>query len=85
MAKVTNAHDGTEIALHHWPHPGARAQVLVLHGYGEHAGRYRELAEALTAAGYDVVACDHRGHGSSGGHRAASSSASSSTTRTSTR
>ena len=63
------AKDGIKLAVHHWPCPSARAQVLVLHGYGEHAQRYDELGQTLVQAGYDVVAPDLRGHGTSGGPR----------------
>lgn len=45
----------------------ARGRLLVAHGYAEHGGRYRSLAERLTAAGLQVVVPDHRGHGRSGG------------------
>lgn len=40
--------------------------VQLLHGLGEHAGRYRKLIRALTAAGYIVYANDQRGHGRTG-------------------
>ena len=43
------------------------AVVQIEHGMGEHAARYRRLAEALTGAGYAVVADDHRGHGVTAG------------------
>ncbi|EIC09349.1 alpha/beta hydrolase fold containing protein [Microbacterium laevaniformans OR221] len=43
-----------------------RGVVQILHGVGEHAGRYTHVAEALTAAGYLVYADDHRGHGRTG-------------------
>lgn len=43
-----------------------RAVVQLLHGVGEHAGRYAALVEALVAAGYTVYADDHRGHGRTG-------------------
>jgi len=42
-----------------------RAIVQIAHGMAEHAGRYRRLTNALTAAGYAVYANDHRGHGGS--------------------
>ena len=41
--------------------------MQIAHGMGEHAGRYRRLAEALTDAGYVVYANDHRGHGVTAG------------------
>jgi len=69
MAQIRSK-DGTAISTYHWPAEGkARAQVLIVHGYGEHAQRYDELARRLAAAGYDVLADDHRGHGTSGGVR----------------
>ena len=43
---------------------------LLVHGYGEHIGRYRPLAEALLAAGATVYGPDHEGHGRSEGARA---------------
>lgn len=43
-----------------------RAVVQLLHGVGEHAGRYGALIDALTAEGYKVYADDHRGHGRTG-------------------
>lgn len=44
--------------------------VVVVHGYCEHRGRYRDTAAFLTAFGYHVLAGDLRGHGESGGARA---------------
>jgi alpha-beta hydrolase superfamily lysophospholipase len=44
----------------------ASAAVQLAHGVGEHAGRYRELAEHLAAAGFVVYADDHLGHGRTG-------------------
>jgi alpha-beta hydrolase superfamily lysophospholipase len=46
-----------------------RATVVISHGVAEHGGRYRHVAERLTACGYSVWAHDHRGHGRSGGRR----------------
>ncbi len=43
-----------------------RGVVQLLHGVGEHAGRYAALIEALVADGYTVYADDHRGHGRTG-------------------
>lgn len=43
-----------------------RAVIQLLHGVGEHAGRYGALIDALVADGYTVYADDHRGHGRTG-------------------
>jgi alpha-beta hydrolase superfamily lysophospholipase len=43
-----------------------RGIVQLLHGVGEHVGRYGELISILTAAGFTVYADDHRGHGRTG-------------------
>ncbi len=60
--------DGTEIHVYRWSPPGEpRAIVQLAHGMGEHAARYRRLAEALTGGGYVVYANDHRGHGRTAG------------------
>lgn len=64
------AHDG--IRLHYRIHPPlaeARGGVLVMHGFAEHGGRYAELVDALTPAGYAIMTFDARGHGKSGGTR----------------
>ncbi|QKJ20612.1 alpha/beta hydrolase [Microbacterium hominis] len=66
MPEFTDAHG---IAIVYDVHPArttARAVVQLLHGVGEHAGRYTALVDALTAAGYIVYADDHRGHGRTG-------------------
>jgi hypothetical protein len=47
-----------------------RALVFLLHGYGEHSGRYESLAACLNSLGVSVYALDHVGHGQSGGDRA---------------
>lgn len=47
-----------------------KAVVLVIHGYGEHCGRYSHVMTALTKAGYAAYALDHCGHGQSDGVRA---------------
>ncbi|QJC51014.1 alpha/beta fold hydrolase [Paenibacillus albicereus] len=46
-----------------------RAAVCLVHGMGEHSGRYAELAQALAAEGIAVLAYDQRGHGRSPGPR----------------
>lgn len=62
--------DGCRLQLHRWPLPGpAHGTVQIVHGLGEHMGRYEAVATALNAAGWHVVGHDHRGHGRSEGPR----------------
>ncbi|MDE1947305.1 MAG: lysophospholipase [Burkholderiales bacterium] len=64
------AGDGTDLHLRRWPASGAaRGDVLLVHGLGEHSGRYGALAAALNAAGWHVTGFDQRGHGASAGAR----------------
>jgi acylglycerol lipase len=51
------------------PEAALRAVVCLVHGLGEHTGRYAHVAAALTAAGYAVLGFDLRGHGKSEGLR----------------
>lgn len=43
--------------------------VALVHGLGEHSGRYCKVVKALTAAGYAVFGFDNQGHGKSEGQR----------------
>ncbi|MFJ9372970.1 lysophospholipase [Streptomyces sp. NPDC101455] len=57
------------ITAHEWPHEHPRFVALVAHGYGEHIGRYAELAAVLHTNGAAVFGPDHQGHGTSAGER----------------
>ncbi|MFI2758739.1 lysophospholipase [Streptomyces echinatus] len=63
--------DGTHgaLAVREWPSPEPRLLALLVHGYGEHIGRYGELAAVLTGHGAAVYGPDHAGHGRSAGER----------------
>ncbi len=62
--------DGCRLHLRRWPAAVASlGTVQIVHGLGEHIGRYEAVAAALNAAGWDVVGHDHRGHGHSEGAR----------------
>ncbi|MBW9094316.1 alpha/beta fold hydrolase [Microbacterium jejuense] len=65
MPEFIDAH-GVTIVYDVHPATEPRAVVQLLHGVGEHAGRYGALIDALTADGYTVYADDHRGHGRTG-------------------
>lgn len=64
--------DGLDLALRHWPAsqvPSGR--IHLVHGLGEHLGRYEHVAAHLNARGWDVTGHDQRGHGVSPGPRGA--------------
>lgn len=66
MPEFIDAHGITIFYDVHPAKTAPRAVVQLLHGVGEHAGRYGALIEALTSDGYTVYADDHRGHGRTG-------------------
>jgi alpha-beta hydrolase superfamily lysophospholipase len=62
--------DGITFHIRRWePDANARAVVALVHGHGEHIGRYENVARALTNAGYVLAGYDSRGHGKSTGRR----------------
>jgi len=61
---------GTRIYYQSWMPPRkAKAVLVIAHGIGEHSGRYAHVADYFTKRNLAVWACDHRGHGKSGGKR----------------
>jgi lysophospholipase len=63
------APDGTPLVFDALETPRARADVLVLHGWSDHAGRWLATGERLRDAGYSAYLLDQRGHGRSAGRR----------------
>ncbi len=64
------AGDGVPLFERHWlPDGEPRGEIVIVHGFVEHGGRYRSAAEALAGRGFAVSATDLRGHGRSGGPR----------------
>ena len=64
--------DGDNLAIQDWPLESGvalRAVVVIVHGLGEHAGRYDALARRLNGWGFAVRGYDQYGHGESGGVR----------------
>ncbi len=58
------------LPLEHWPvHGQPRGRVLIVHGLGEHPGRYEALAAQLNRWNWDVRALHLRGHGRASGPR----------------
>jgi alpha-beta hydrolase superfamily lysophospholipase len=63
--------DGQLLATRSWPLAGATRAVLLVHGLGEHSGRYVALADWFRQRGHAVRSYDQRGHGQSPGQRGA--------------
>ena len=66
------AHDGDNIVIQDWPLEAGvavRGVVILVHGLGEHAGRYDHVARHLNEWGFEVRGYDQCGHGESGGAR----------------
>ena len=63
------ASDGIGLLVRHWPCPSPRANVVIVHGIGEHSGRWDRVGTYLAEHGLAVTSWDHRGHGASGGDR----------------
>ncbi|MBT8080130.1 MAG: lysophospholipase [Gammaproteobacteria bacterium] len=61
---------GTRLYWQRWkPEQGSNAALVIVHGFGEHSGRYHEVATRLIDDGIAVYAFDLRGHGKSPGKR----------------
>ena len=66
------AQDGDNIAIQDWPlekGQKCRGVIVIVHGLGEHAGRYDHVAQRLNEWGFAVRGLDQYGHGESGGVR----------------
>lgn len=55
--------------IRRWFSPGAKANVVLCHGIGEHSGRYDGFASYLSEKGFGVFATDFAGHGMQAGTR----------------
>ena len=65
-----SGNDNLQLYYQSWtPEQSRRGNVLVVHGHGDHSGRYRNVVNQLVPAGYAVHAYDLRGHGHSEGER----------------
>jgi alpha-beta hydrolase superfamily lysophospholipase len=67
-----SAADATSLFVADWPAQASAAKpagIVLIHGLGEHSGRYGHVARFFNEQGFAVRAYDHRGHGRSGGAR----------------
>ncbi len=60
---------GIEIFFQQWEVANPKAILVIIHGLGEHSGRYGNLIDALQNKGIAIYGLDHRGFGRSGGKR----------------
>ena len=68
-AAWTNPKTGHALWSRAWEPATVRQELVLLHGFGEHGGRYDALAQRLIAQQIRVVCTDLWGHGRSGGRR----------------
>src|ERR1700722_6761398 len=60
--------DGLSLFCRRWdPATEAVATVVIVHGIGEHSGRYVHVGKYFSEAGFRTIAFDLRGHGRSPG------------------
>jgi alpha-beta hydrolase superfamily lysophospholipase len=64
-----SARDGLRLFWQSDVPAGCKAHVAVIHGYGDHGGRYRQMVAQLAADGFACHALDYRGHGRADGRR----------------
>lgn len=64
------SHDGIELQAKRSKAFGQpKLKLIIVHGIGEHSGRYGGLVRYLTSRNIEVLTFDNRGHGRSGGQR----------------
>ena len=64
------ATDGTSLYYQRWrPDGKPRAVMVILHGFGDHSGRYMNVIDHFEPLGLAFYSFDYRGHGMSAGNR----------------
>ncbi len=66
--KITGKNE-IELYYQSWLSPKEKGIVVIVHGLGEHSGRYSNLVNQLNGKSLSIYAMDLRGHGRSGGKR----------------
>lgn len=62
-----NSSDGIQLYSQSWNVEKPKAVICLVHGMGEHSGRYAHVAKFFNENNYSVLSFDQRGHGKSGG------------------
>ena len=69
MKNTLQTPGGRQFYLPHWPAGQSKAVLCIVHGLGEHSGRYDRYAEFLNTRGISCLAMDLPGHGMTGGRK----------------
>jgi alpha-beta hydrolase superfamily lysophospholipase len=70
--RIITAPDNINLFVRNWdlpPFDERAGSILIIHGLGEHSGRYEKLAKIFNNLGLDVRSYDQRGHGKSSGKK----------------
>ena len=70
QTELSETTDGFTQLRRHWAADEPRANMLIVHGIGEHSGRYEHVGSFFADQGIDTLSYDQRGFGQSGGRRA---------------
>lgn len=68
--EIGTTRTGVTELTRHWTAGDPWAALLIVHGLGEHCGRYERTGSLLAEAGVDTFSFDLQGFGASGGRRA---------------
>lgn len=63
------AQDGIHIYTQQWVADEPKANIVIVHGLGEHSSRYQNYVDYFVPRGYSIYSFELRGHGRSGGAR----------------
>jgi len=67
--KILTTKDGLSLFSRAWTIENPKGAIALIHGFGEHGGRYAHVSRFFNTHGYSLYALDNRGHGQSGGKR----------------
>lgn len=67
--QTLTAKDKLPLFTRAWKVENPKAVIALIHGFGEHSGRYAHFADFFNKSGYSIYALDNRGHGKSEGKR----------------
>lgn len=69
ITQILTAKDGIQLFCRAWLAEKPKSIIALVHGFGEHSGRYAHVADFFNKNGYSFFAFDNRGHGQSEGKR----------------